>query len=48
MSLDNVKKEEAIAFGNTFEDIGYGYIAIKSKKSNTKNVLLQFDPAYVL
>lgn len=45
-NIDKVTNQEMIAFGNTFEEIGYGFIAIKNKRSNIRDLLLECDPAY--
>jgi len=35
---------ETIAYGNTFDYIGYGYIGAKLKKSSKVQLLIDVDP----
>lgn len=43
--LDNTKKDEEIGVGNTFEEIGYGFVGIRSKKHCPYRILMEVDPA---
>jgi hypothetical protein len=33
-----------ISYGNTFEEIGYGFVAVKSTKNCPYSILLEVDP----
>lgn len=47
MNIDKSLNSEVIGFGNSFEDIGYGVIGIKSKKVSPRDILLEIDPKYI-
>lgn len=42
--LDKNIKYEQICFSNTFEEIGYGFVGIRSKKSCPYQILIEVDP----
>lgn len=42
--LDKNNKNETIAFGNTFDYIGYGYVGVKIKKEAKHSLLIDVDP----
>jgi hypothetical protein len=46
-SLEKGKKTEMISYGNTFEDIGYGFVAVKSTINCPFSILLEVDPGYL-
>jgi hypothetical protein len=51
-TIDKVKRitlkhnddTEMVAYGSTFDYIGYGYIGVKLKKSSKLHVLIDVDP----
>ena len=47
-TLDKALHKDDIGFGNTFDSIGYGYIAIRSAKDNTYDIMVEVDPEYIL
>ena len=42
--LDNTRKDEEIVYGNVFEEIGYGFVGIRSKKTCPYRILMEVDP----
>ena len=47
-SLDKNKRDEQICFSDLSDNIGYAFVAVRSKKINTYNLLIQVDPEYFL
>lgn len=45
--LDNKNKFEEITFANVFEDIGYGFVGVRSKKACPYRILIDVDPEYI-
>jgi hypothetical protein len=43
-SFEKGKKTEMVSYGNTFEDIGYGFVSIKSTINCPYSILLEVDP----
>ena len=43
-NLDRKLKNEEICFANTFEEIGYGFVGVRSKKKCPYNILIEIDP----
>lgn len=46
-SFEKGKKTEMISYGNTFEEIGYGFVSVKSTSSCPYSILLEVDPTYI-
>ena len=46
-SFENGKKTEMISYGNTFEEIGYGFVSVKSTLKCPYSILLEVDPEYI-
>lgn len=44
-SLDVNKKYEEIVFANLFEEVGYGFVGVRMKRSCPYRVLIEIDPA---
>lgn len=42
------ERQEILAFGNTFEEIGYCYIAVKCLKKAKNEILVEVDPEYIM
>jgi hypothetical protein len=36
-----------ISYGNTFEEIGYGFVSVKSTTNCPYSILLEVDPEYI-
>lgn len=47
-SLEKGKKTEMISYGNTFEEIGYGFVSVKSTVNCPYSILLEVNPKYIL
>ena len=44
--LDTTRKDEEIVYGNVFEEIGYGFVGLRSKKICPYRILMEVDPKY--
>jgi lauroyl/myristoyl acyltransferase len=42
--LDTTRKDEEIVYGNVFEEIGYGFVGLRSKKFCPYRILMEVDP----
>ncbi len=42
--LNSTDKAECIAYGNTFDYVGYGYVGAKLKKNSKFQLLIDVDP----
>lgn len=47
-SLEKGRKTEMVSYGNTFEEIGYGFVAVKSTVNCPYSILLEVNPEYTL
>lgn len=45
VGLDKKLDLERIAFANEFENIGYGFLSVSSKKKNKVEIKIQIDPS---
>lgn len=43
-SLDPKQKTNKIAYGDLFDEVGYGFIGCKSKVTCKYNILIEIDP----
>jgi hypothetical protein len=43
-TLNKTTDSEVIAYGNTFDYVGYGYIGAKLKKTSKLQLLIDVDP----
>ncbi len=43
-SLEKGKKTEMVSYGQTFEEIGYGYLAVKSSFDSPYDVIVEVHP----
>lgn len=39
-SLDRKKNHEEIAFGNLFDEVGYGFVGVRSKRDCPYDILI--------
>ena len=44
INLIKGEESETIAYGNTFDYVGYGYIGARIKKTSTAELLIDVDP----
>ena len=44
-NLKTGDENEVVAYGNTFDYVGYGYVGVKLKKNSKVQVLIDVDPA---
>ena len=45
-SLDSKKRYEQICFANLFHEIGYSFVAVRSKRECPYDILIEVDPMY--
>lgn len=46
VNLRQGDETEVVAYGNTFDYVGYGYIGVKLKKTSKVQMLIDVDPQY--
>jgi hypothetical protein len=46
-SYDKDAKTEMMSFANSFDDIGYGFAAIKCSVNCNRSIIVEVDPAYI-
>ena len=44
MNLKQGDESEIVAYGDTFNYVGYGYIGVRLKKTSTSQMLIDVDP----
>lgn len=47
-SLDSKKRYEQICFACLFHEIGYAFVAVRSKTNCPYNILIEVDPQYII
>lgn len=46
-SIHKDKKTEMISYGNTFEEIGYGFFSVKTTVNCPNSILIEVNPKYL-